>query len=286
MTMQDDAVQDDDAGDAVRGGVRSELVIVRGGGDLATGCIWRLWRAGFPIVVCELAEPLTVRRSVAVSTAVTLGSVAIEGMPAERAHSPEDAVAIARRGTIAVIVAPELPPIERAVVVDARLAKRNLDTTIDDAPLVIGLGPGFEAGRDVHAVVETMRGPRLGRAVWSGAAAANTGIPGTIGSRGAERVLRAPVAGIVSWRVEIGDRVTAGQPLGHVAELVEDHVVAARFDGVVRGLIAPGTTVPAGLKIGDIDPRLDVECDEISDKALSVGGGVLEAVMTWISGRS
>jgi xanthine dehydrogenase accessory factor len=269
--------------------VRSELVIVRGGGDLATGCIWRLWRASFPIVVCELAQPLTVRRTVAVSSAVTAGACEVEGMPAVLAGSPDEAERLARQGTIAVLVSPELPRIGRAVVVDARLAKRNLDTTLGDAPLVIGLGPGFEAAREAHAVVETMRGPRLGRVLWSGSAAPNTGIPGTLASRGAERVLRARVAGRVSWQVAIGDHVVEGQALGRVGEPSSGQpgspgeVVLAPFDGVVRGLIAPGTVVPAGMKIGDVDPRPDVDCDEISDKALAVGGGVLEAVMTWIS---
>lgn len=266
--------------------MRGELVIVRGGGDLATGCVWRLWRAGFPVVVCELPEPLTVRRSVAVSTAVTEGSCRVEGMLAERAESPPEAELIARQGTVAVLVSPELPPIEHSVVVDARLAKRNIDTSLNDAGLVVGLGPGFVAGSDVHVVIETKRGPRLGRALWSGSAAPDTGIPGTIGTRGAERVLRAPVDGTVTWDVEIGARVTDGQPLGQVGSPGHEHLVHAPFGGIVRGLIAPGTRVAAGLKIGDIDPRLDVDCAEISDKALSVGGGVLEAVMTWISAGS
>jgi xanthine dehydrogenase accessory factor len=263
--------------------VRPELVIVRGGGDLATGCVWRLWRSGFPVVVCELAQPLTVRRSVAVSSAVAARACTVEGMPAVLAGSASEAEAVARGGRVAVLVSPELPGIDRSVVVDARLAKRNIDTELDDAALVIGLGPGFEAGRDVHAVVETMRGPRLGRVLWRGGAAPDTGTPGLIGARGAERVLRAPAAGVAVWEVSIGDRVAAGRVMGRVGAPADGGEVRAPFDGVVRGLIAPGTVVRAGLKIGDVDPRLDVDCDEISDKALAVGGGVLEAVMTWIS---
>lgn len=262
--------------------MRAELVVVRGGGDLATGVVWRLWRSGFPVVVCELAQPLTVRRSVAVSSAVGSGVVEVEGMPARLVATPDEAEATARAGLVAVLVSPELPPLRPAVVVDARLAKRNLGTSLADAPLVVGLGPGFAAGVDVHAVVETQRGPRLGRLIHEGAAAPDTGVPGEIGGRSSERVLRAPVDGEVSWLVEIGDRVEAAAVLGTVA----GHDVRAPFTGVVRGAIAPGTAVRAGLKIADVDPRLDVDCHEISDKALAVGGGVLEAVLGWISDNS
>lgn len=261
--------------------MRAELVVVRGGGDLATGIVWRLWRAGFPVVVCELPEPLTVRRTVAVSSAVREGRVSVEGMAAQLAPSPDDAVSVARSGVVAVLVSPELPAIGADVVVDARLAKRNLDTTLVDAPLVVGVGPGFEVGVDVHGVVETQRGPRLGRLLVAGSAAPDTGIPGEIGGRSGERVLRAPVGGPVSWEVPIGAIVRGEQRLGDVAGLE----VLAPFDGVLRGAIAPGTLVRAGLKIADVDPRTDVDCHEVSDKALAVGGGVMEAVMAWISAR-
>jgi xanthine dehydrogenase accessory factor len=259
--------------------VREQLVVFRGGGDLATGAVWRLWRARFPMVVCELAQPLTVRRTVAVSSAVGSGAVDVEGMPARLASSPVEAFELACAGVVAVLVSPQLPPLQPHVVVDARVAKRNIDTTMHDAPLTVALGPGFQAGVDVDAVVETMRGPRLGRVLWTGAAAANTGVPGDVGGRAAERVVHAVTAGEVRWLVDIGTQVAAGQPLGRVAE----RVVTAPFDGVVRGLIAPGTVVPRGLKIADVDPRLDVDCHEISDKALAVGGGVMEAVLTWTS---
>ncbi len=262
--------------------MRRELVVVRGGGDLATGVVWRLWRSGLPVVVCELAHPLTVRRTVAVSSAVRAGVFEVEGMPARRVESSDEAEAAARSGVVAVLVSPDLPPLRPEVVVDARLAKRNLGTSLTDAPLVIGLGPGFTAGVDVHAVIETQRGPRLGRVIRQGPAAADTGVPGEIGGRSADRVLRAPVDGEVSWGVEIGDRVEAEAVLGAVA----GHEVLAPFTGVVRGAIAPGTVVRAGLKIADVDPRLDVDCHEISDKALAVGGGVLEAVLGWISANS
>ena len=160
------------------------------------------------------------------------------------------------------------------------MAKRNIDTRITDAPLVIALGPGFTAGVDCHAVIETNRGHRLGRVIWRGAAEPNTGTPGLVAGKGRERVLRAPVAGVASWRVEIGDRVREGYPLGDVA----GQPVAAPFDGVVRGLIAPGTVVPVGLKIGDIDPRDDISAAfTISEKALAIGGGVLEAILIALS---
>jgi xanthine dehydrogenase accessory factor len=259
--------------------VHDQLVVVRGGGDLATGAVWRLWRAAFPVVVCELPRPLAIRRTVSVSSAVGLGAIDVEGMPARLAMSLDHAGDLARKGVIAVFVSPELPPVAPDVVIDARLAKRNIDTTLDDAPLVVGLGPGFTAGVDVHAVVETMRGPRLGRVLWAGTAAPDTGVPGTVGGRSAERVVRAPADGEASWTVEIGDRVVGAQLLGRVG----DHDVTAPFAGVVRGLIAPGTEVWRGLKIADVDPRVDVDCREISDKALAVGGGVIEAVLTWIS---
>lgn len=255
------------------------LVVVRGGGDLATGAVWRLTRAGFPVVVCELARPLTVRRTVALSSAVTDGTVDVEGMVGVRAEAA-DAPALAATGVVPVVVAPVLPAWDATVVVDARMAKRNLDTALTDAPLVVALGPGFTAGVDCHAVVETLRGPHLGRVRWTGTAAPDTGTPGELGGRAAERVLRAPAAGVATWRVRIGDRVTAGTVLGEVA----GRPVRAPFDGLVRGLIAEGTEVPAGLKVGDVDPRPDADWREISDKALAVGGGVLEAVLTWWAG--
>ena len=253
--------------------------MLRGGGDLATGVAWRFTRAGWPVVVLELSEPLTVRRTVALSTAVTDGEISVQGMRGVLADTAEEATAVAGRGDVAVLVAPELAglaPLRPDVVVDARLAKRNIDTSISDADVVIGLGPGFTAGTDCHAVIETMRGHRLGRVIWHGSAQPDTGTPAELGGRSADRVLRAPAAGQVAWRVSIGDVVTEGQPLGSV----DGEAVTAPFDGVVRGAIRPGTVVPAGLKIGDVDPRGDSSaCRQISDKALKVGAGALKAVV-------
>jgi len=254
------------------------LVLLRGAGDLATGVAWRLKRAGFGVVMCELEHPLAVRRTVAFSTAVDEGSVIVEGILAVRA-SVTEAITLAHSDVVPVVISPGLPPLPADVVVDARMAKRVLDTTVDDAPLVLALGPGFTAGRDCHAVVETMRGSRLGRVLWQGCAAPNTGTPGVIGGRGAERVLRAPAAGVVRWHVAIGDIVAGGAVLGTVG----DTQVRARFAGLVRGLLADGTPVAKGLKIGDVDPRTDTDWREISDKALAVAGGVLEALLTWLN---
>lgn len=258
------------------------LCLIRGAGDIASGIAWRLSRAGWPIVATELAQPLAVRRTVSLSSAVSEGSTSIEGMRGERADSLSHATELANAGVVAVLVSPSLPALNADVVIDARLAKRNLDTSLDDAELVVGIGPGFEASQDCHAVVETQRGHHLGRVFWTGHAAANTGIPGTIDGRGAERVLRSPAAGVVTWAAAIGDAVTADQELGSVA----GQTVYAPFDGMVRGLIQPGLSVIEGFKIGDLDPRCGlVECHEISDKALAVGGGVVEAILCWLNGH-
>ena len=256
------------------------LVVLRGGGDLATGVAYRLVRAGFPVIVLELAQPLTVRRTVALSTAVTDGRVRVEDIEARVAHSIEAAIQLAGSGVVPVLVKPGLPRTGASVVVDARMTKHATDTTMEDAPLVVGLGPGVTAGVDCDAVVETMRGHRLGRVIWEGAAAPNTGIPGSIGGRAGDRVLRAPTAGTVEWDVSIAEVVRAGREMGRV----DGRVITAPLDGVVRGLITPGAYVEPGTKIGDIDPRGDPEaCFEISDKSVAIGGGVVEAVLTWLN---
>lgn len=271
----------------------NHLILLRGGGDLATGVAYRLHKAGFPIIVLELPHPLVVRRRVALATAVLEGEITVEDLRAVRVDSAAEVLRLAPSGIIPVLVSTELPETllnsslvtrnSSLVVVDARMAKRNIDTTLSQAPLVIALGPGFTAGVDCHAVIETNRGHRLGRVIWDGAAEANTGTPGLVGGKGAERVLRAPVAGVAAWRVDIGDRVREGQIMGDVGGVA----IAAPFDGVVRGSIAPGTSVPERLKIGDVDPRGDVAaCYTISEKALAIGGGVLEAILIYLSKAS
>ncbi|MGD8584944.1 MAG: selenium-dependent molybdenum cofactor biosynthesis protein YqeB [Chloroflexota bacterium] len=259
----------------------NDLVVLRGGGDLATGVAYRLHQAGFPLIMLELARPLVVRRRVALATAVLEGAVDVEGLVGRRVASWPEALALSGSGQIPVLVAPGWPPDgwqpgQVRVLVDGRIAKRNIDTHIDQAPLVIALGPGFSAGDDCHAVIETKRGHRLGRVIWQGPALPNTGRPGEIAGKASERVLRAPAAGEVSWQVSIGDAVVEGQALGQAG----GQSLAAPFTGVVRGLIAPGSRVPAGYKIGDLDARADRQaCFTISDKALAVGGGVLEAIL-------
>lgn len=276
------------------------LILLRGGGDLATGVAYRLHHAGFPVVVTELPHPLVVRRRVALATAVLEGEITVETLRAVRIETPGEAWTLAHTGVIPVLVTPGIPVewttgdrsqtiddpssglVARGLwsVVDARMAKRNIDTTIDQAPLVVALGPGFTAGVDCHAVIETNRGHRLGRVIRRGAAEPNTGTPGVVAGKGRERVLRAPVAGVVFWQVEIGDRVRGGDMIGNV----DGHAITAPFDGVARGLIAPGTAVPTGIKIGDIDPRDDVSAAfTISEKALAIGGGVLEAVLVHLN---
>lgn len=260
----------------------NHLVIIRGGGDLATGVAYRLHKAGFPLIVLELARPLVIRRKVALATAVLEGSIQIEDLYGQLAPTPAAALEMVHTNTVPILVAPELPSLQSpvSIIIDARIAKRNIDTHIEQAPLVIGMGPGFTAGVDCHAIIETMRGHSLGRVIWDGPALPNTGTPGIIAGKGAERVLRAPTDGLVNWRLAIGDLVWSGQVLGDVA----GEPVTAPFSGVVRGTIAPGTAVTQGLKIGDVDARSDVQaCFTISDKALAMGGAALEAILTFLN---
>ncbi|MBE2197061.1 MAG: EF2563 family selenium-dependent molybdenum hydroxylase system protein [Anaerolinea sp.] len=261
-----------------------KLVIIRGGGDLATGVAYRLQQAGFPLLVLELARPLVVRRRVALATAVLEGAVDIEELHGRLVHSVAEAMQFVYTGIIPILVAPQVEPVldslpaPTAVIVDARIAKRNIDTRINQAPLVIGMGPGFTAAVDCHAVIETMRGHTLGKIIWSGTALPNTGTPGVVAGKGAERVLRAPQAGVARWRLAIGQQVKAGDVLGDV----DGMPVTAPFAGVVRGQIAPGTAVSAGMKIGDVDARgVTAHCFTISDKALALGGAVLAAILAF-----
>ncbi len=278
---------------AVPGALSETWVLVRGAGDLATGVIHRLYRAGFRLICTELPEPRAVRRSVAFAECVFRREWEVEGVTAVLARSPAEAVALQRAepARVPVLIDPDgsvfrairddlAPP----VLVDARMAKRNLGTTLSDAPLVIGLGPGFEAGRDVHAVIETARGHELGRVIYRGRPKEFTGVPGEVGGFSAERVLRAPAGGVLRVLAELGDRVEAGQA---VAEVLPGPVpVRAAITGVLRGLLRDGAPVRAGQKAGDVDPRLDPTAIHlISDKARAVGGGVLEAILCLRGGR-
>ena len=252
------------------------FAIVRGGGDLATGVIYRLWVCGFRVLSLETQAPLVVRRTVSAASAVFSGSAVIDGMHVRKIESPEE---IYSHEDVSVLVDPEgncISKLRPPLLVDAIMAKRNTGTTKDMAPLVIGIGPGFTAGVDVHYVVETKRGHYLGRLISEGSAIPNTGIPGMEMGYTTERLLRAPADGYLTPFAEIGDHVEAGEVVGTVG----GKEVKAQIRGMLRGLIHPSVYVTKDLKIGDVDPR-DVRehCFSITDKALAVGGGVLEAVL-------
>lgn len=259
-------------------------MLVKGAGDLASGVAHRLHRCGFVPVLTEIPRPLAVRRTVAFASAVEEGEVTVEGVRAAPAAGPEEALRLRAAGVIPVIVDPAgemvriLQPI---VLVDAVMAKRNTGTRITDAPAVIALGPGFHAGKDAHAVVETKRGHYLGRVIWEGTALPDTGEPEPVSGYSFQRVLRAPAAGIFTAVRKIGELVRAGDVVGFVGE----HPVRAEISGVLRGLIAGGRPVEKGMKVGDVDPRGQVDyCFTISDKARAVAGGVLEAMLHLLTG--
>ena len=254
-------------------------VVVRGGGDLGTGVAWRLHRCGFRALVTEVARPTVIRRTVAFASAIYAGAMTVDGITARLAADDAEAFVVWESDQVPVMVDAESAVVSRLqpdAVVDAIMAKRNLGTSMADAPIVVALGPGFSAGLNCHAVVETRRGHDLGRVIEEGSAEPNTGIPGTIEGEGARRLLRAPRAGVFHGRCAIGDRVQEGETVADV----EGEPIQARIDGVIRGLLHEGLVVRAGQKVGDVDPRGVVEhCFTISDKALAVGGGVVEAIL-------
>lgn len=255
------------------------LVVVRGGGDLASGAALRLYRAGMRVAILEMAQPLVVRRGVAFAQAVFSGVCQVEECTARLAQGANQVEAILAAREIPVLVDPSaasLDALKPLVLVDGRMTKRPPELSLQAAPLVIGLGPGFVAGENCHAVIETRRGHTLGRVIWQGPPAADTGQPETVGEFGAARVLRSPCAGEFKTLAQIGDSVQSGQPVA----VVGDQLVLAPFDGILRGLLQPGLNVWRGLKIGDLDPRGDpTACWQVSDKALAVGGGVVEACL-------
>lgn len=269
----------------------STLVLIKGGGDLGTGTAWRLHRAGFPIVVTERERPLVVRRTVSFASAVFEGEIAVEGVTARRVYGAGDAVRLVDDGIVPVLVDPHCGSrvaLKPVVLIDAIMAKRNTGTAISDAPFVVALGPGFRPGVDCHCVVETQRGHKLGRVLWSSPAEPNSGVPGEIGNKGAERVLRAPSDGTLIGVKCIGDKVSAGEVIARVDGIqgAAGKAVIAPFDGIVRGLAHDGLQVREGMKIGDVDPRAQREhCFTISDKALAVGGGALQAILEWLQTR-
>ena len=256
------------------------IVVIKGAGEMASGVAWRIYMSNIrKILMLETASPLAVRRKVSFCEAVHAERQTVEGVQAIKVDGYDTMQMAWNRGNIVIVVDPDWKLLDRAqpnVVVDAILAKKNLGTHKKEAPLVIGLGPGFDAGQDVHMVIETNRGHHLGRIITSGKAAPDTGIPGSIKGYTQERVLRAPRDGEFNTRCSIGNPVKQGDAIGTVA----GEPVAARIDGVIRGLIRSPMHLSRGLKIGDIDPRGVVDyCDTISEKARAIGGAVLEAIL-------
>ena len=259
------------------------IVLIRGGGDLASGVAVRLYRAGLRIIITELPQPLAVRRTVSFSEAVNTGEVTIEGIRARRVTDAGDSLRVLQilsKGSIPVLVDPEASSaqgLHPTVIIDARMTKNPPEPLRHTARLFIGLGPGFTAPKDCHVVIETRRGHSLGRVIWQGSSIPDTGVPEGLLEHRADRVLRAPADGQIETFAQIGDHVEESQPIAQIAGLL----VTAPFAGVVRGLLPAGFSVHTGLKIGDVDPRDDPSlCSFVSDKALAVGGGVLEAILS------
>ncbi len=260
------------------------IVLIRGAGEMASGVVHRLHRSHFKICMTEIPQPLAVRREVAFSEAIYEGHKEVEGVRAKLITAPEEIEPAWKSGDIPILVDPDAKKtrnfLKPEILVDAILAKRNLGTQMTDASLVIGLGPGFTAGKDVHLVVETNRGHNLGRVISKGAAEADTGVPGEIGGYTIERLLRTMKKGIFHPQKAIGERVNKGT----VVAVADDFPVMAKISGVVRGLLRDGIEVKKGTKVGDIDPRGKKEfCFTISEKARAIGGGVLEAILYWFN---
>ena len=274
---------------------KKDLIVVRGAGDLATGTIHRLKKAGFRLLVLEAEHPAAIRRQVALSEAVYAGSARVEDVEAVRMDVDlaekknrkelleQEMERIWKKDGVPVLVDPaglSIAALRPAVVVDAILAKKNLGTTKEMAPLVIALGPGFTAGEDVDVVIETKRGHNLGRVIRSGSAVPNTGIPGIIGGYGKERVMHEQAEGILRNAASIGDIVEARAVIAEIETENGTVPVEASLSGLLRGLIRDGYPVTKGFKIADIDPRKEElqNCFTISDKARCIAGSVLEVI--------
>lgn len=254
-------------------------VLIRGGGEMASGIAHRLFRSHLRVAITEVAAPLAVRRAVSFCEAVWDGSCTVEGLTSRRVDTPAEFDPVIDRGEIPVFVDPRLGCLDAwqpHVLIDATVAKRNLGTQRDMAELVIAFGPGFTAGADVDVVVETNRGHDLGRLIYAGSAEPNTGVPGTTAGYTLERVLRAPAEGVFETAAEIGDLVEPGQVVARVGA----DAVTAQIPGVLRGLLRTGVPVKPGLKAGDVDPRGERRtCYTISEKARAMGGSALEAIL-------
>ena len=263
---------------------RDDLIIVRGGGDIATGIIHRLWSVGLKVLVLETDKPSAIRRQVSVCEAVYEGETMVEGMKATLVTSLDEAVVVWHRGDVPVLVDPKGSSIRQArptVLIDAILAKRNLGTLLRMAPLTIGVGPGFMVERDVDVIIETQRGHKLGRIIREGTAAEDTGVPGVIGGYGAERVIHSPNMGTFHNLASIGDIVEAGQTIAEVeTQSGRRYPVKTQIGGILRGLLRDGYFVHKGFKVADVDPRREEleNCFLISDKSRCIAGSVLEVV--------
>ncbi|MDZ4159305.1 MAG: selenium-dependent molybdenum cofactor biosynthesis protein YqeB [Anaerolineaceae bacterium] len=265
--------------------IENMYVLIKGAGEQASGVALRLWRCGFRVVMTELPQPLTIRRTVSFSEAIYDGTTKVEELSAQRVQTPDQIAECWKLDTLPVFVDPAaslIHTLRPAVVVDARMAKQNLGTSKRDADLVIALGPGFSAGSDVHAVIETNRGHYLGRVIWKGDAQPDTKVPGEMQGMRSQRVIYACADGLFRQTIPIGALVNSNNMLGSIG----DEPVLAPISGVLRGLIHDSVPVSRQLKIGDVDPRNDpAYCWTVSEKALAIGGGVLEAILRWHSRR-
>jgi xanthine dehydrogenase accessory factor len=262
----------------------NDLVIVRGGGDIASGTIYKLYKCGFKVLILETDYPSAIRRNVAFSEAVYEGKQTVEDVTCYLVKSIDEAIDYIQDGKLPIMVDKEGKSIEELkpfVVVDAILAKHNLGTHRQMAPITIALGPGFEANKDVDVVIETMRGHRLGRTIYEGYAIKNTGVPGIIAGYGKERVIHSPAKGILRNVCKVTDTVKKDQVIAYIETNDGNIEVKATIDGLLRGLIRDGYPVTKGFKIADIDPRIDEynNCFTISDKARCIAGGVVEAIL-------
>lgn len=261
----------------------NRMIIVRGAGDISTGSIHRLFSAGYPVLALETDHPSAIRRKVAFSEAVYDGETTVEGVTAVKIERTEQAQEVLAAGRLPLLVDPEGESISHLhpfAVVDAILAKKNLGTFMEMASLTIALGPGFEAGKDVHFVIETMRGHDLGRIIKKGSAVPNTGVPGMIGGFGKERVIHSPAGGVFRMQRDIGSTVAAGDVIGTVESAEGEVPVCTQLSGILRGVLRDGYPVPKGFKLADVDPRLEElkNCYTISDKARCIAGSVLELI--------
>ena len=253
------------------------IVLVRGGGDLATGVIQKFYRTGFKVVVLETEKPLAIRRTVALCQAVYKGEIKVEDMQACLVSSPKECQKIWKQGKIPILIDPqakEIDTIKPHILIDAIMAKKNLGTHKKIAPITIALGPGFEAGVDTDVVIETKRGHDLGKLIFKGTAIKDTKVPGELNGKSTERVIHAPCSGIIKHIKKIGDQIKEGEVLFYIGE----KEIHSPLSGTLRGLIHEEVYISTGLKCADIDPR-EVDCYSISDKARALGGAALEAAM-------